>query len=262
MQVANADGRQRIFIGDVQGCASELEDLLQELRYQPSRHALYFCGDLVNRGPRSLDALRLAREVAAGTVLGNHDLHLIASAAGVRGSKDLDTIEEILTAPDGPELIDWLRGQPVIIEWPDIVLVHAALHPGWTNLGVVRRRVAAEVDWTADPMANADLRFATTVRYCDAAGNLPARDIALPARRATRPGHPGAIAPPYAPWDTFWHGPRTVVFGHWAERGLVREETVRGLDTGCVWGGRLTAWIAEEDRFVSVPARRTYQTVQ
>jgi len=262
MEVANADDRQRVFIGDVQGCASELEDLLRELRYDPARHALYFCGDLVNRGPRSLDALRLARECAAGTVLGNHDLHLIARAAGVRGAKELDTIEEILTAPDGPELIDWLRDRPAVIEWHDIVLVHAALHPGWTDLGVVDRRIAAEVDWAGDPMANANLRFATTVRYCDPEGNAPPRAVAQPARRATRPGHPGPIAPPYAPWDAFWHGPRTVVFGHWAERGLVHEENVRGLDTGCVWGGRLTAWIAEEDRFISVPARETYQAVE
>jgi len=125
----------------------------------------------------------------------------------------------------------------------------------------VSRGIAVAVDWTDDPMANADLRFATTVRYCDPEGNLPPRDIAQPARRATQPGRAGSIAPPYAPWDAFWHGPRTVVFGHWAERGLVRGEHARGLDTGCVWGGRLTAWIAEEDRFVSVPARQTYQAV-
>jgi len=262
MEVANDDGRRRVFIGDVQGCASELEDLLEELRYDPARHALYFCGDLVNRGPRSLDALRLARNCAADTVPGNHDLHLIARADGVRGAKDLDTIEEILTAPDGPELIEWLRGRPVIIAWPDIVLVHAALHPKWTDLDDVSRRITAEVDWTADPMANADLRFATTARYCDAEGNVPARDVARPGRSATGPDHPAKIAPPYAPWDAFWHDPRIAVFGHWAERGLVQGENTRGLDTGCVWGGRLTAWIAEEDRFVSVPARRTYHAVE
>ena len=262
MAVANEEVRLRVFIGDVQGCATELEDLLEELRYDPARHALYFCGDLVNRGPRSLDALRLAHEHAAGTVLGNHDLHLIARAAGVRGAKNLDTIEEILAAPDAPELIEWLRERPAIIEWADVVLVHAGLDPRWTDLDAVSRRVAAEVDWTSDPMATPDLRFATTIRYCDPQGNAPPRDIAKPARRATRPGQVGPIASPYAPWDAFWSGPRTVVFGHWAERGLVHEDNVRGLDTGCVWGGRLTAWIAEEDRFVSVPARRSYQAVE
>ncbi len=261
MEAVNGDDRQRVFIGDVQGCASELEDLLDELRYDPQRHALYFCGDLVNRGPRSLDALRLARECAADSVLGNHDLHLIARAAGVRGAKALDTIEEILTAPDGDDLISWLRGRPAVIEWADLVLVHAGLHPTWTDLAAVDRRIARGVDWTGDPMESADLRFATTVRYCGPQGDIPPRDVERPARRETRPGHLGSIAPPYAPWDAFWHGPRTVVFGHWAERGLVRRDCVRGLDSGCVWGGRLTAWIAEQDRFVSVPARERYQAI-
>jgi len=216
----------------------------------------------VNRGPRSLDSLRLARQHAAGTVLGNHDVHLIARAAGVRGAKHLDTIAEILDAPDAAELIAWLRGQPAIIEWSDLVLVHAGLDPTWTDLDAVNRGIADEIDWTDDPMMAADLRFATTVRYCDSQGNAPPGDIAKPARAATRPGQVGAIEPPYAPWDDFWEGPRTVVFGHWAERGLVHGENTRGLDTGCVWGGRLTAWIAEEDRFVSVPARETYQAVE
>lgn len=259
MGMANKDGRQRVFIGDVHGCASELEDLLHELRYDPSRHALYFCGDLVNRGPRSLDALRLARECAANAVLGNHDLHLIGRAAGVRGAKGLDTIDEVLTAPDGPELVEWLRERPAIIEWEDLVLVHAAIHPGWDDLGAVGRGIATEIDWTDDPMENSDLRFATTVRYCDPAGNVPTRAVDPPLGRG---GHRGSIPSPYAPWDSFWRGPRTVVFGHWAQRGLVRGDYTRGLDTGCVWGGQLTAWIAEDDRIVSVPARRTYQAVE
>jgi bis(5'-nucleosyl)-tetraphosphatase (symmetrical) len=258
MPGVNDDDRLRVFIGDVQGCATELEDLLTELRYDPRRHALYYCGDLVNRGPRSLDALRLARETAAGAVLGNHDLHLIARAAGGRESKPLDTLDDVLGAEDGAQLVAWLQSRPVIIEWDDLVLVHAGIHPRWTDLKAVNTRVAERLD-PHDPFTDPDLRFATTARFCDPEGNQPPWKLVRAAYEAAPEDIATSIIPPFAPWDSYWPGPRTIVFGHWAQRGLVRGEFARGLDTGCVWGGNLTAWIAEEDRVVSVPARATYQ---
>lgn len=259
MMISSADSRLRVFIGDVQGCASELERLLERLDYDRDRHALYFVGDIVNRGPRSLDALRLVRREAAGVVLGNHDLHLIARAAGIRSGRPGDTLDDVLEAPDRDELVAWLRRQPAILEWDDLVLVHAGLCPTWGDLGRIDREIRDSVDWSADPIDNADLRFATTVRYCGPAGELPPPEVGRPATRGTRPGHPGDIDAPYAPWDHFWNGPRTVVFGHWAQRGLVRGRWARGLDTGCVWGGALTAWVAEEDRVLEEPAAAPYQ---
>lgn len=256
------DDRQRVFIGDVQGCATELERLLEKIGHDPDRHAVYFAGDLVNRGPRSLDALRLAREIAADSVLGNHDLHLIARAAGARPAKPNDTLDDVLSAPDRDELLTWLRARPALITWDDVVLVHAAVHPGWSDLDAVADGIAASIDWSRDPLQQADLAFVTTVRYCDAAGNVPPPEIAAPALAATANGQPGPIEPPYAAWDSFWRDSRTVVFGHWAQRGLVVADRVRGLDTGCVWGGGLTAWLADEDRLVTVPAERVYQEVE
>jgi bis(5'-nucleosyl)-tetraphosphatase (symmetrical) len=259
MSGATPDDRVRIFIGDVHGCATELENLLEDLDYDPARHALYYCGDIVNRGPRSLDALRLARQTAAGAVIGNHDLHLVARAAGGRDAKPMDTLEEVLSATDSAELIAWLRNRPVVIEWADIVLVHAGLHPGWTNLAALNRQIALHLD-AADPLRDADLRFATTVRYCDPAGEVPSRaESAALLSEGTETD--ATVAAPFAPWHTYWRGPRKVVFGHWAQRGLVRTDFARGLDTGCVWGGSLTAWIAEEERLVSVPARARYQQI-
>ncbi len=251
------DGRLRVFVGDVHGCASELEDLLTAIDYSAQHHALYFCGDVANRGPRSLDALRMVRDLDAEMVLGNHDLHLLAFAVGGREPKPRDTMEEIIEAPDADELLDWLRARPFIMEWPDLLLVHAALHPRWSSLSEANDRMRSNLRMEA-PLADVEILFATTARYCDSRGERPPRDVAAVAKPPGAKGPGTPIHAPYRPWDDFWPGPRTVVFGHWARRGLVNRQFVRGLDTGCVWGGELTAWIAEEDRFVSVPARDQY----
>lgn len=241
--------KSRIFIGDVHGCATELLDLLELLQFDPAAHALYFVGDLVNRGPRSLDALRLAIEVGADSVLGNHDLHLLGRAAATRSEKELDTLDEILRAPDRDDLLNWLRARPVILTWDDLTLVHAGLHPAWNDLQATAARIEAAIDWKRDPFEQQDLRFATSVRHCDAEGNRAPRSLE---------GNP-TPPPPWEPWYEWYKGTRTVVFGHWATRGIVSRDRLRGLDSGCVWGGRLTAWIAEQDRHLSVPARRIYQ---
>lgn len=237
--------KTRLFIGDVHGCADELSALLEKLRFDPVAHSLYFTGDLVNRGPKSLKTLRTAIRLDAGSVLGNHDLHLIGRYLGTRTARPRDTLDKLLADDDVETLIDWLWHQPVIRVQRDLAVVHAGLRPGWRKLKKLNRRVGDAVDWDRDPFEAPDLRFATTVRRCDERGRMPgdervARDV-------------------LAPWDHWYRGKRTIVFGHWAQRGRVRTARVRGLDTGCVWGGRLTAWIAEEDRFVSVKARRAYQ---
>lgn len=234
-----------MFIGDVQGCADELEDLLAALAYDASRLALYFVGDLVNRGPASARVLRRVIELGAGTVLGNHDLHLLAAAAGRRTPRPDDTLQDVLEAPDREALLAWLRRQPLVRTWDDIVLVHAGIHPHWRDPKAVASRLERAIAAGELPLDDPDLRFLIRVRHCNAAG--------VPAPTGDSPG------PEWRPWDDFYRGERLVVCGHWAQRGLVRKERLRAIDTGCVWGGRLTAWIAEDDRIVSVPARRRYR---
>lgn len=229
---------RRIFIGDIQGCRAPLDRLLLELALR-SDDRVYCVGDLVNRGPDSLGVLRRVRDIGARSVLGNHDLALLNFAATSTRHRIPAELEPVLRAADATALIDWLAQQPLMLVDGDIVVVHAGLHPQWTNLSTV----AAEVNRTLPAHMNGspDLRitFATEVRHCDADGGRPTHDDPPPG-------------PPFTPWDHWYRGPDTVVFGHWARRGLVVGERVRGLDTGCVYGGALTAWIAEEDRFVQV----------
>jgi len=247
--------RQRVFIGDLQGCADELEDLLEAFGHDPKAHELWFAGDLVNRGPASARALRRVIELGANSVLGNHDLHLLAAAAGVRRASARDTFDDILQAPDREELLAWLRSRPLVREWNDIWLVHAGLRPAWTD----PRAVAAPLEQALRrgdlPLRDPDLAFLTRVRHCDAQGVRPGQHSG-----ATEPDEAPAIpVRQFAPWNVHYRGVRTVVCGHWAARGLVIEDRLRALDSGCVWGKRLTAWLADEDRIVSVPARRQYQ---
>jgi bis(5'-nucleosyl)-tetraphosphatase (symmetrical) len=241
--VSDPGRRCRIFIGDVHGCADELEDLLECLDFRPDRHELWFAGDLANRGPHALRALRRVREVATGVVLGNHDLHLLGVAAGDRELREADTIAPILSAPDCEELLAWLRRQPLLVEWDDVVLVHAGLHPRWHDPGKVAASLQREVARGQIPWKDEDLAFLTRARECDATGRRPEGDD---------------VAGDWQPWHSFYAGTRTVVWGHWAAFGLVNLPRLRGLDSGCVWGGALSAWRVDEDEIVSVPARRVY----
>jgi bis(5'-nucleosyl)-tetraphosphatase (symmetrical) len=239
--------RQRVFIGDLQGCADELEDLLAALAYDPARHELWFVGDLVNRGPASARALRRAMELGAGSVLGNHDLHLLAVDRGEHPIYASDTFHDVLDAPDRDVLLHWLRTRPLVEVWDDAVLVHAGLHPRWRDLRAVAAPLEAAIARGEIPHGDPDLDFLVNVRRCDADGNRPRGDW--------------NAGEEFAPWDRHYAGPRTAICGHWASRGFVRAGRVCSLDSGCVWGGALTAWILEEDRFVSVPARATYQEI-
>jgi bis(5'-nucleosyl)-tetraphosphatase (symmetrical) len=236
---------RRIFVGDIQGCRAELESLLAEVRFAPGVDQLHPVGDFVNRGPDSLGVLRLVRSLDAGGVLGNHVLHLLRSARGRRELAPSDTLDAVLAAPDRDELLAWLAERPFVRAWDDVLLVHAGIHPGWPDPVMALRGLV--------PYArHRSIDFATRVRYCTRDGQRPERDWPPPSA-------------PFAPWYEFWEeraDPRTVVFGHWARRGLVRRPRVVGLDTGCVWGKQLSAWIAEEDRLVSVPAQRAWARVE
>lgn len=246
-------------VGDIQGCMDSFERLLAAICYDPARDRLLLVGDLVNRGPRSLDVLRWARAQgdAVTTVLGNHDLHLLARAAGVADAKRRDSLDDVLAAPDRDELIDWLRHRPLLHVDGDHVIVHAGLHPRWT---VERARaLAGELeaglrgpDWRtwlgqlggasppwSDQLAGAArvralLAFFVRVRCCDLDAE-PVADFDGPPEDA-----PDGAVPWYALPDPAW-STHTIVFGHWAAHGLRLGHRWIALDSGCVWGKGLSA---------------------
>jgi len=247
-------------IGDIQGCLSELHDLLDRIRFDPVWDQLWFTGDLVNRGPRSLETLRFIKGLgqAAVSVLGNHDLHLLAVATGAAKVKHKDTFAAVLEAPDRDELLDWLRRLPLLHGDGAFYLIHAGLPPQW-DLDTAARG-AREVEtvlrgdnygaffphmygdrpdlWSADLQGYDRLRFITNcltrMRYCTAEGRLDLKEK----------GAVGQQAPELLPWFRV-PGRRSagakIVFGHWSTLGFHIENDCYGLDTGCLWGGSLTA---------------------
>lgn len=229
---------RRIFVGDVQGCLRELEALLDAVGFERGVDELHPVGDFVNRGPDSAGVLELCRALDAGGVLGNHDLHALRVRAGTRRLRRSDTLDELLAGGDA--LLDWLALRPFVRVWDDVTAVHGGLHPRWPD---PERALAGLDPLVPHPATD----FATRVRHCAPDGERPERDWPPPPA-------------PFRPWyeQRAPEPGRTVVFGHWAQNGLVERPGLRGLDTGCVWGGALTAWIAEEDRLVSVDAERAY----
>ena len=249
-------------IGDIQGCLDPLQRLLERIRFDPLQDWLWLTGDLVNRGPDSLAVLRFVKNLGdrATTVLGNHDLHLLAVASGTESVKTSDTLDEVLHAPDRDELLAWLRGRPLLHLDRQIgfALLHAGLPPQWDVWEA--KGYAAEVEaalrgpnhaelfrhmygnhptcWEPTLSGWDRLRFIinclTRLRFCSPHGQLA----------LTCKGPPGTQPPGFRPWFDI-PGRRSrgwnVVFGHWAALGLHRAEGVYALDSGCVWGGTLTA---------------------
>jgi bis(5'-nucleosyl)-tetraphosphatase (symmetrical) len=252
----------RYAIGDIQGCHDELIGLLAKLRFKPDRDQLLLVGDLVNRGPQSLEVLRFVKSLGAGaqSVLGNHDLHLLAHYFDrKRALRRGDTLQQVLEARDRKPLLEWLITLPLAIHDAarNELIVHAGLVPQWSaadaaDYGARASRALQEdpegfladmygnepTEWRDDLKKPDRLRFTinvlTRLRYCTAGGRV---NLKL---KGTPQDAPGA----YAPW--FSHGARRsagtlVVFGHWSTLGLLRREGLLALDTGCVWGGALTA---------------------
>jgi len=248
-------------IGDVQGCHRTLLELLDRISFQPGRDRLWFTGDLVNRGPRSLEVLRWAKEHDRDlvAVLGNHDLHLLGVAAGVVPPRRRDTLAEVLGAADREPLLAWLRGRPFLYREAGYVMVHAGLLPAWTvaEAEALAREASAALRSPAAP----DF-LASVLRSSAPAG--PPGDVARAAMALTRlrlcqpdgiphegfSGSPDSAPDGSIPWFAF-PGRRSaawrIIFGHWAALGLMRTPTLLALDTGCVWGGSLTA-VRLEDR--------------
>jgi bis(5'-nucleosyl)-tetraphosphatase (symmetrical) len=254
-------------IGDVQGCATQLAQLVERIRFNPRSDQLWFVGDLVNRGPDSLAVLRYVRELgdSARVVLGNHDLFLLAVSEGVVALRPKDTIRDVLEADDRQELVAWLRQQPLHHHENSYLMVHAGLLPQWTAEEAGRLACEVETVFTGNhyrtflhalfhepvttwnPTLQGPLRLATIarvftrIRTCTPAGDT-----------SSFSGPPDEAPDGYQPWFRIPNRRSTditIITGHWAALGLQLEANRLAVDSGCVWGRQLTA-IRLEDRAV------------
>ncbi len=251
-------------VGDIQGCDSALGRLLDKIGFSPSRDTVYLLGDLVNRGPASAAVLRrcMAHEGALRCLLGNHDLHLLAAAHGARTPSPRDTLAEVLQAPDRDELLDWLRRQPLARSHAHggqtLLMVHAGALPDWSTHDVLARAAEVEAvlrgpqlpeflhamygnqpDRWSDGLAGMDrlrviVNALTRLRFCTPEGAMD-----FDSSEAASAAPPGLV-----PW---FDAPErrtagtVLAFGHWSTLGLLKRSDLIGLDTGCVWGGCLSA---------------------
>ncbi|MSP96331.1 MAG: symmetrical bis(5'-nucleosyl)-tetraphosphatase [Betaproteobacteria bacterium] len=255
-------------IGDVQGCFDELQALLARVGFNREHDRLWFVGDLVNRGPKSLEVLRFVMELGdrAAVVLGNHDLHLVTQYEGFERKRKDDTFSDVLVAPDAKNLVDWVRTRPMLHVEGGWAMVHAGLLPSWSIDKAAS--LASEVEqalcapdyrdflanmygskperWD-DSLAGWDrlrviVNALTRMRYCKPDGTMEC--------------HTTGIQPPTG-FDAWYHArqsPDSIVFGHWSHLGLKLTERVAGLDTGCVWGGPLSALRLEDRWLAQVPS--------
>jgi bis(5'-nucleosyl)-tetraphosphatase (symmetrical) len=263
----------RYAIGDIQGCKASLDRLLDKLGYTPARDRLWLVGDLVNRGPASLEVLRwaIAQGDSITTVLGNHDLHLLARAAGVAPEKKRDTLDDVLAAPDRDALVDWLRHRPLVHVEDKRVLLHGGLHPRWTIdlaselareieaalRGPRWKSVLAEISGAPprwDPALTGTERARAVLAYLVRARMLEKKDGRVVDDFNGAPADaPKGTVPWFDAADAAW-ATHTIVFGHWAALGLSIGAHHVGLDTGCVWGKQLTAYDLDTGTVTQVKA--------
>lgn len=263
-----------LLVGDIQGCDEAFGRLLAATGFSPSRDRLVILGDMVNRGPQSLAVLQrlMALGGAARCLLGNHDLHLLAAAAGVRRLRRDDTLADILHGPYRAACLDWVRAQPLALEESGWLCVHAGIPPSWSAAETLDR--AAEVQavlsgpqWAEalatmygdeparwSPLLQGPLRrrfiinALTRMRFCSADGELDLK---------TKEGAAGA-PPGLMPWFEVpgrQSAGQAVAFGHWSTLGLINRPRLLALDTGCVWGGSLSAARVDDGRrdIIQVP---------
>ena len=264
-------------IGDVQGCFDALQSLLEHVEFDLHKDRLWFVGDLVNRGPQSLAVLRYVHSLGDATtvVLGNHDLHLLMQAEGFGKTNREDTLSEVLAAPDREDLLSWLRGRPLFHREGDWAMVHAGLLASW-GLGQAQQlsdEVSAALTapnyveflanmWGSEPSAWADdlsgwdrlrvvVNAMTRMRYVTSTG-------AMEFRAAGNKAPPDQGPQNCTPWfDAAGRksAASTIICGHWSALGLIDRPDLLAIDTGCLWGGALTAVRLEDRRIFCLPCR-------
>lgn len=263
-------------IGDVQGCYDELQSLLDRVGFNAAHDRLWFVGDLVNRGPKSLEVLRFVKGLGdrAVVVLGNHDLHLVTQHEGFERKRKDDTFEDVLDAPDASELVDWIRTRPMMHVEGNWAMVHAGLLPQWTiskSHSLAHEveqalRAASYRDFLANMYGSRPARWEdslagwdrlrvivnamTRMRFCTMEGQMEF--------------HSDGVTPPagFVPWYETRQGREVpIACGHWSSRGLRLTERIAALDTGCVWGRQLSA-LRLEDRWLAQVPSPGYQIVE
>lgn len=265
-------------IGDIQGCFDELKRLLDYISFNRKRDRLWFVGDLVNRGPDSLPVLRFVRDLgdSAVTVLGNHDLHLVMQAEGFGRASKEDTLAAVLAASDRDELLAWLRGLPLFHVEDEYAMVHAGLLPQWDVAQAASLADEASCAltcrayrdflthmWGSEPAAWRDdlsgwdrlrvvINAMTRLRFITADG---AMELRAPGSKGPPERGPAGCLPWYAAPGRASRD-HTLIFGHWSALGLLQEARLLALDSGCLWGGSLTAVRLEDRRVFQLPCRR------
>ena len=265
-------------IGDLQGCHEEFVQLLALIGFSPASDRLWLVGDLVNRGPGSLPILREVKALgeAARVVLGNHDLHLLTVAAGHRPPHRSDTLGEVLAASDRVDLLDWLLTRPLVVREGELLMVHAGLLPGWTAAhaqmlsGEVEAKLAGSDayrflgalygdeptmwrdDLEGDDRLRAIVNVCTRLRFCSAQGRMEFRE------KRGREHAPSGFRAWFA-HDARRTSRETIVCGHWSTLELDLAPNVLMLDSGCLWGGTLTAIRLPDRRVFQVPSRHPVQ---
>ena len=252
-------------IGDIQGCFDDLLRLLDVISFNENSDQLWFAGDLVNRGPKSLETLRFVKSLgkSAVTVLGNHDMHLLAASCLPKIVNKKDSLTQVLDAPDRDELIYWLRHRPLFHYNNDFCLLHAGLPPQWDfkkaqKMAIIAEQTLRDKDyegflkqmygdkpniWSPNLKGVSRLRFIincfTRMRYCDAQGRL---DFVNSGPLGSQPNNlfPWFDAPKRKNADV------RIIFGHWSSLGYYEGRNCYGIDTGCLWGGQLTALRLDE----------------
>ncbi len=256
-------------IGDVQGCFDELSALVSRIRFDAARDVLWFVGDLVNRGPKSLETLRYVRGLGDGArvVLGNHDLHLVCRAEGLWKRREDDTLDAVLDAADGRELVAWLRTRPLMHVEGHYAMLHAGLLPGWSiaHACACAREVEAALaapgyrDFLAHMYGSEPSRWRDSLSGWErlrAIVNVFTRMRFTTADNDIEVRTKGEKPPPgYRPWYELREAGEdaTIVCGHWSTQGLKVLPQMLAIDTGCVWGGALTAVRLEDREIVQLP---------
>lgn len=258
-------------IGDVHGCLTTFQRLLEAFQYDEVADRILMTGDLVNGGPDSAGVVRWAKNHGAEVVLGNHDLHLLVVAAGARAPRKNDTFLDLLGAEDSDDLLDWLRNRPLAIREENLLLVHAGVLPSWDIPTVMRLageveaqlRDGSRLEFWREMYGDQPCRWNEKLTGSDRLRvivNALTRLRTLTTKHEIDIGFTGPlrdVPPNLTPWFAI-PGRRSastrIFFGHWAALGFYRGENVVGLDSGCAWGGALTAWRLEDGAVFQVPS--------